>query len=171
MDQRSESHTNVEMKTMKFCVNMTCFNKYFKSRINVFFVVHNTKNYAQTFKEELCHALTVNKPFLHLTLSTNLFNSGESFSFQETEQKNRQDTVIPLSIERLDMAACTFTYHMEYGCALKKDPFRGTINVCELLLKYRFKEHSASHSMSCFKKGCECRFLYPFMSAKCTYIH
>ncbi len=25
--------------------------------------------------------------------------------------------------------------------------------------------------MSCFKKGCECRFLFPFISANCTYIH
>ncbi len=87
MDQRSASHTNVEVKTMKLCISMTCFNDYFKIRINVFFVVHDTKNYAQTFKEELCHALTVDKPILHLTLSSNLLNSGENFSFQVTEHK------------------------------------------------------------------------------------
>jgi hypothetical protein len=83
-------------------------------------------------------------------------------------QNNRPDTVISLSTERLDVAAYTFTYHMEYGCTLEKDPFWGNINV---LLKHRFEEHSASHSMSCFKKGCECRFLFPFMSDSCTYIH
>jgi hypothetical protein len=38
-----------------------------------------------------------------------------------TLQDNRPDTVIPLSKERLDMAAYTFTYHMENGCALEKD--------------------------------------------------
>jgi hypothetical protein len=81
-------------------------------------------------------------------------------------QNNRPDTVISLSSERLDMAAYTFIYHMEYGCALEKDPFWGNIYICELLLKYRFEEYSASHSMSCFKKGCECRFLFPFLSAK-----
>ncbi len=47
---------------------MTCFNNYFKSRIDVLFVMHNTKNYVQTFKEELCHALTVDKPILYQTL-------------------------------------------------------------------------------------------------------
>ncbi len=69
------------------------------------------------------------------------------------------------------MAAYTFTYQIEYGCALEKDPFWRNLNVCELLLKYRFEEHSASQRMSCFKRGCECRFLFPFMSANCTYIH
>jgi hypothetical protein len=62
---------------------MTSFNNYFKSMISGFFVVQDTKNYEPTFKEELYHALTVDKPFLHLTLLTNLLNSGESFSFQE----------------------------------------------------------------------------------------
>jgi hypothetical protein len=61
---------------------------------------------------------------------------------------------------------------MEDGCALE-NPFWANINVCEILLKYRFEEHSASHSMSCFKKKkrCECRFPFPFLSATCTYIH
>ncbi len=86
-------------------------------------------------------------------------------------QNNRPDTMIPLSTERLNMAAYTFTYHMKYDSVFEKDPFWGNTNVCEPLLKYRFEEHSASHSMSCFKKGCECRFLFPFMSANCTYIH
>ena len=34
-------------------------------------------------------------------------------------QNNKPSTVIPLSTERLDMAAYTFTYHMEYNCALE----------------------------------------------------
>jgi hypothetical protein len=36
-------------------------------------------------------------------------------------QDNRPDTTIPLSKERLYMAAYTFTYHMENSCALEKD--------------------------------------------------
>ena len=67
-------------------------------------------------------------------------------------QDNRPDTIIPLSKERLDMAAYTFTYHMENGCALEKDCFGGNKHVWELLLKYRFEEHSACHKASCFKK-------------------
>jgi hypothetical protein len=76
-------------------------------------------------------------------------------------QDNRPDKIILLSKERLDMAAYTFTYHMENGCALEKDCFWGNKHVWELLLKYRFEEHSACHKASCFKKGCECRFLFP----------
>ncbi len=52
------------------------------------------------------------------------------------------------------MAAYTFSYHMENGSALEKDSFWGNKYVRELLLKYRFKEHSAYHKVSCFKKGC-----------------
>ncbi len=49
-------------------------------------------------------------------------------------------TNIPLSPARLDMAAYTFSYHMNGGCALEKDPFWGNSHVRETLLKYRFKE-------------------------------
>ena len=69
------------------------------------------------------------------------------------------------------MAAYLFSYHMNGGCALESDPFWGNYYIHETLLKYRFEEHSASHSASCFKKGCKCRFLHPFQSTPCTYIH
>jgi hypothetical protein len=69
------------------------------------------------------------------------------------------------------MIAYTFTYHMENGCALEKGQFWGDKHILELLLKYRFEEHLACHKASCFKKGCECRFLFPFMPTTSTYIH
>ncbi len=70
-------------------------------------------------------------------------------------QDNRPDTIIPLSKKRLDMAAYTFTYHMENGCALVKDQFWGNKHIQELLLKYRVEDHSACHKAPSFKKGCE----------------
>ena len=89
----------------------------------------------------------------------------------ERTRHNRPDTNIPLSPARLDMAAYTFSYHMNGGCALEQDCFWGNMHVQETLLKHRFEEHSSCHSGSCFKKGCECRFLFPYMSTSCTYIH
>jgi hypothetical protein len=86
-------------------------------------------------------------------------------------QDKRPDTNIPLSPERLDMAAYTFLYYMNGGCVLESDPFWGHKNVCITLLKYRFEEHSACHCASCFKKSCKCRFCFPFMSTPSTYIH
>jgi len=86
-------------------------------------------------------------------------------------QHNRPDTMIPLSKERLDMAAYTFSYHMNEGCLMETNPFWGNNSVRETLLRYRFEEHSFSHSASCFKKDCECRFFFPFMSTNSTYIH
>ncbi len=64
-------------------------------------------------------------------------------------QDNRPDTIIPLSPAILDMAAYTFLYHMNGGCALESDPFWENNCICKTLLKYRFEEHSASHSASC----------------------
>jgi hypothetical protein len=77
-------------------------------------------------------------------------------------QDNRPDTVIPLSPERLDMAAYLFSYHMNGGCALESDPFWGNNSIRETLLKYRFEEHSAFHSASCFKKGASVGFFTHF---------
>jgi hypothetical protein len=81
------------------------------------------------------------------------------------------DTNIPLSPERLDMAAYTFSHHMKGGCALESDSFWEHNNTRKTLLKYRFEEHSACHCASCFKKGCKHRFLFTFMSTHSTYIH
>jgi hypothetical protein len=69
------------------------------------------------------------------------------------------------------MAAYTFSYHMNMGCALKSDPFWRHNGIRKTSLKYRFEEHSACHCASCFKKGCKCRFLFPFMSSPSKYIH
>jgi hypothetical protein len=44
-------------------------------------------------------------------------------------QHNRPDTNIPLSPERLDIAAYIFSYHMNGGYALEKDAFWGNSHV------------------------------------------
>jgi hypothetical protein len=82
----------------ELCITHNCLNenndvvckhemvqKKFKSRTHVFSDEHVTKNYVLRFKEDLCHALTVARSFLHLTLSTVVFNSGETLSFQATD--------------------------------------------------------------------------------------
>ncbi len=51
------------------------------------------------------------------------------------------DTNIPLSPERLDMAAYIFSYHMNEGYALESDSFWGHNDTHKTLLKYRFEEH------------------------------
>jgi hypothetical protein len=60
---------------------------------------------------------------------------------------------------------------MENGYAKENNSFWGNVNVRELLLKHRFEDHFACHKAICFKKGCECRFLFPFMSTSDTYIY
>ena len=50
-------------------------------------------------------------------------------------QHNRPDTMIPLSKESLDMAAYTFSYHMNEGKLTETDPFWGNKSVQESLLR------------------------------------
>jgi hypothetical protein len=59
----------------------------------------------------------------------------------EQSQDDRPDTIIPLSKERLDMAAYTYSCHMKNGCATENNKFWGNTNVKELLLKCRFENH------------------------------
>ena len=86
-------------------------------------------------------------------------------------QHHRPDTILPISKERLDMAAYLYSYHMDHGCAMEKDKLWGNETFREALLKKRFEEHSHHHKPSCFKKGPECRFMFPFPSNAYTYIH
>ena len=87
----------------------------------------------------------------------------------ERMQHNRPDTNIPLTPARLDMAAYTFSYHMNGGCALEKDCFWGNMHVRETLLKHRFEEHSSCHCGSCFKKSCELEMQLLFLEDSQSY--
>jgi hypothetical protein len=130
MLQNYAPHTIVQMKTMVVCVSRKQFKTYFKSRTHVPSNVNVTKNYVLRFKEDLCHALTVGK----IISTSDIINSclqqwRDTVIPSNRLQDNRPDTIIPFSKERLDMAAYTFTYHMENGCALEKDCFGGSKHV------------------------------------------
>lgn len=81
------------------------------------------------------------------------------------------DTVLPLSQERVDMAAYTYSYHMDGGCNETDLSFWNNKSVRQLLLTSRFDLHEHTHRQSCFKKGAECRFLFPFLTCQDTYLH
>ncbi len=68
--------------------------------------------------------------------------------------------MIPLSKERLDMAAFSFSYHMNGGCVWETDPFWGNMYVWETLLRYRFEEHSFNHSASFSRKTVNAGFSF-----------
>ncbi len=46
--------------------------------------------------------------------------------------------------------------------------FWGDDNIRTIMFWHRFEHHSISHNPSCFKKGCECRFLFPFCYKEAT---
>ncbi len=109
---------------MMLSVNRKWFKTYFKSRTHVPSNMHVTKNYVLKSREDTSDIInSCLQPWRDTVISSNRL------------QNNRPDTIIPLSKKRLDMAAYTFTYHMENGCALEKDCFWGNKHVWELLLK------------------------------------
>ncbi len=65
-----------------------------------------TKTYAMRLKEELCTVVNATKQYQQLILSTSL-SRGEKILLilGKTAQLNRPDMNIPLSKERLDIAA------------------------------------------------------------------
>ncbi len=64
-----------------------------------------------------------------LILSISLQRLRDALIPGNNAQLNRPDMNIPLSPERLDMAAYTFSYHMNGGCTLETDSFWGNIHV------------------------------------------
>jgi len=66
--------------------------------------------------------------------------------------KSRPDLTLPISPARLDMAAYTYSYHLDGGCHPLKDLFWGNKDIRTALLTLRFEEHSWGHRNSCFKK-------------------
>ena len=83
----------------------------------------------------------------------------------------RAHTFHPISDARKDMAAYTYSYHMPGGSNKETDPFWKNMKICQILLMHHFDHREWKHRSSCFKKGCECWFLFPFSSLQETLIH
>eukprot|EP00986_Skeletonema_menzelii_P016993 scaffold16882_cov138-Skeletonema_menzelii.AAC.1 len=64
------------------------------------------------------------------------------------------------SSERLDIAAYRTIYDVPDGNGNDRDSA-----IRSILLNEKFNQHSTLHASSCFKKGCECRFLFPFLAS------
>ena len=68
-----------------------------------------------------------------------------------------------------DIAAYTHSYDL-YGSGRKRieDEFWRDRNTRRVITKHRFEYHDPGHRNSCFKKGCECRALFPKLPHKET---
>ena len=89
----------------------------------------------------------------------------------EGSTDERLDTCMPPSKEKLDQAAYLYSYHIASGSNILRDKFWGDHRIRQVLLTQRFDHHDYTHRRGCFKKGCECRFLFPFTSCQETHIH
>ena len=92
-------------------------------------------------------------------------------AFKDKCMQKRQDVFLPLSDARIDIAAYTYSYHITDKLNPISDNFWGNKNVRDILLRSCFDQHEYNHRHSCFKKGCECRFMFPYLTCCKTYIH
>lgn len=76
---------------------------------------------------------------------------------------------------QLDAAAYCYSYDVLANCDEAPVHYENTVwndsEMRELLLQHRFEHHAMCHCMSCFKKGNECRFLFPFKCCASTRIY
>lgn len=79
---------------------------------------------------------------------------------------DNQRKLAHLSNAQLDMAALSHVYDFynnEQNIPTHlADTHWGEEDIRSLLLQHRFEYHCCFHRFSCFKKGCECRFFFPF---------
>ena len=93
------------------------------------------------------------------------------FFKQTTRSTAKQGTNWPLHEYQIDIAAYTHSYqHDVFGCVDICHEFWGNPDIRTTILKKRFEIHDHKHRQSCFKKDCECRFLFPFFPQQQTYI-
>ena len=64
-----------------------------------------------------------------------------------------------------------FDFDLGNGPVTNEDDFWNDPTVRRALLRLRYDDHAPTHAKSCFKKGCECRFFFPFLSCLATALH
>ena len=91
-----------------------------------------------------------------------------SDSLNNFKDKLKGNVPFPLSPELLDVAAYRFGYDVDANQKVTNnnnhDSFWNGPRARNILLRLRFDEHCFFRALSCFKKGCECRFFFPFLA-------
>ena len=113
--------------------------------------------------------------FVESTLSKKLRSYGIDATMTTQLMESEEERKLScMSNAQLDVAAYSYMYdfHAENGelpvhianTQWADDDFR------TLLREHRFEYHDMLHRFTCFKKGCECRFVFPFMAKRSTVI-
>ena len=92
-----------------------------------------------------------------------------------TIRPGRSSKLQSMSDAQLDAAAYTFSYDFMDEETKVQDVYANTIfgdkDMRDLMLQFRMEQHATCHNPTCFKKGCECRFLFPFKYCESTKIY
>ena len=91
------------------------------------------------------------------------------------EQNELASRLSMMTDAQLDAAAYTFLYDFFNETTEVHDVYPDSIwedkDMRDLMLQFRFEHHAMRHVPTCFKKGNECRFLFPFKYCKSTEIY
>ena len=132
-------------------------------------------NRGQLLKCRKCHKRFSPNYFVESTLSKKLRSYGiDSTVTSQPANSEEERKLSCVTDAQLDVAAYSYIYdfHAENGelpmhianTEWADDEFRS------LLREHRFEYHDVWHRFSCFKKGCECRFMFPFVARTSTRI-
>ena len=109
------------------------------------------KNLSNEIKGEVLECPVCNETISTPSLINLALARWKEYAIQGTTE-SRPDLTLPISPERLDIAAYTYSYHMDGSCHPLKDPFWANEDIRTALLTLRFDEHSWRHRNACFKK-------------------
>ena len=110
--------------------------------------------------------------FVEKTFSQRLESYGIT---KESYPPAKKDQKLPMFTDaQLDVAAFSHVYDFynddaEIPVHIANNQWSDE-GIRTLMLQHRFEYHCMFHRHSCFKKGCECRFLFPFISSDKTSI-
>ena len=131
------------------------------------------KELSRTYEGQILQCDKCNKTMTTIDVVKLTLKRWKYYALQQNKRtlSRRTDAYIPLTEDRLQLASLTHSYHMNGGCEEMNDGFWGDHKIRKAILTLNFDEHDSNHRHSCFKKGCECRFLFPFTTWESTTIH
>lgn len=149
--------------------NNTRNNKVKESELQHF---RNARNeaYCRRIEGRVLECSKCEKRFSPKEMVENTFNKRlESYGIFPGNEKTTDATEQRLSsISNAQIEVAAFSHLYDFYNKQQSVPTNiasthwGEEDIRSLLLQHRFEYHCCFHRYSCFKKGCECRFLFPF---------
>ncbi len=172
MDPNFSSHTNALVKRIKKHWTLVFLKVYSKRKNLIVYVGQGTKTYARSLEGASCSLKTVSRPYQPQMLWASLWSGGKILLFRVQEHRTNGRILTFHYLQKgwtwLHIPSpITWTEAVHWNQIHCGDITTYTKPYWNISL--RSTQPVIAHHVS--KKGCKCRFLFPFMSTPFTYIH